>query len=508
MEEVFRDVIAVILSGVAGFTQASGKIIQKNIQKLGGQAECYKKGKEIRQDITHIIASSTIPYQTLNQELEPSQLEHIHLVTPEWAVDSYRHKKRLPEDMYSIKPQLDNPNSLLKRSRQDEIQDDETVAKKIIHTQEPIPASNSIGSTHILNSPESKSIKLEYSPSKGSFIKDVRRPSITHSQEEFWESKKSNFHFAQAPGEIINHNEHITSVLEQLMNNYELLRDRGRYLAYREAVIRLKAYPQKITDAYQLKGVYKFGTKMLRKIEEILETGTLYRVEAMNQQQYLTSIKHFKDIWGVGSAIADKLFRHGYRSISDIRENIPSFFNHNQNIGLQFYEEFLEKIPREEVKQISDRVEATANRLAGQRRLISIPCGSYRRGRAMCGDVDILMTFDDPDSCEGFLSALVEELMKEGLVTHKLHVSDNWENSSKKHVSQMFAGVCKLPESLHRRLDIKIYPRQYYAWALVHFTGSANFNRSMRLFAKKKGYRLSDEGIFPAIRVQGEVLYK
>jgi DNA polymerase/3'-5' exonuclease PolX len=69
----------------------------------------------------------------------------------------------------------------------------------------------------------------------------------------------------------------------------------------------------------------------------------------------------------------------------------------------------------------------------------------------------------------------------------------------------MFAGVCQLEPGLpHRRLDIKVYPRHAFAWALVHFTGSANFNRSMRLFAKKKGLRMSDEGIFPAIRDREE----
>ena len=67
--------------------------------------------------------------------------------------------------------------------------------------------------------------------------------------------------------------------------------------------------------------------------------------------------------------------------------------------------------------------------------------------------------------------------------------------------AQTFFGICKLAESeVHRRLDIKIYPRSQLAFAMLYFTGSAHFNRSMRLFASKKGYSLSDEGLYPVVR--------
>ena len=55
-------------------------------------------------------------------------------------------------------------------------------------------------------------------------------------------------------------------------------------------------------------------------------------------------------------------------------------------------------------------------------------------------------------------------------------------------------GICVFQDKLHHRIDIKYYPRDEFAFALLYFTGSDHFNRSMRLFARRKGIMLSDKG--------------
>jgi DNA polymerase lambda len=47
---------------------------------------------------------------------------------------------------------------------------------------------------------------------------------------------------------------------------------------------------------------------------------------------------------------------------------------------------------------------------------------------------------------------------------------------------------------------MKYYPREQFGFAVLYFTGSDHFNRSMRLYAGKKGFTLSDHGLFPVLR--------
>ena len=52
------------------------------------------------------------------------------------------------------------------------------------------------------------------------------------------------------------------------------------------------------------------------------------------------------------------------------------------------------------------------------------------------------------------------------------------------------------PRRLHRRVDIKVYRPEEYPFALLYFTGSGYFNRSMRWWAQTKfGLSLNDKGL-------------
>lgn len=47
--------------------------------------------------------------------------------------------------------------------------------------------------------------------------------------------------------------------------------------------------------------------------------------------------------------------------------------------------------------------------------LLCVACGSYRRGKATCGDMDVLLTHPDGRSHQGIFSRLLDSLRQQGI---------------------------------------------------------------------------------------------
>lgn len=67
-----------------------------------------------------------------------------------------------------------------------------------------------------------------------------------------------------------------------------------------------------------------------------------------------------------------------------------------------------------------------------------------------------------------------------------------------------FMGVCQLPqdeeeeeEHSHRRIDIRLIPKDQYYCGVLYFTGSDIFNKNMRTHALEKGFTLNEYTIRP-----------
>jgi DNA polymerase lambda len=163
--------------------------------------------------------------------------------------------------------------------------------------------------------------------------------------------------------------------------------------------------------------------------------------------------------------------------------------------------------------------------------------GSYRRGKESCGDVDVLITH--PDYTDRIpptgLAAILDDLRVAGHITYHLtrvygmkeelfetlpqdvanrlntvpkhrYYSGGTSTSTTmmmdhQHVAS-WMGVFQSPlfPLKQRRVDIKWYPHHERVYAALYFTGNGHFNRSMRLWAKRRfSYRLSDHGLFDTV---------
>jgi DNA polymerase lambda len=60
-------------------------------------------------------------------------------------------------------------------------------------------------------------------------------------------------------------------------------------------------------------------------------------------------------VWGIGPRNAVTLYGKGMRTIDDLIKN-QNLLTNMQKIGLKYYEDFLKRIPRDEVTKLLERV--------------------------------------------------------------------------------------------------------------------------------------------------------
>ncbi|XP_010152386.1 PREDICTED: DNA polymerase lambda [Eurypyga helias] len=286
-----------------------------------------------------------------------------------------------------------------------------------------------------------------------------------------------------------NHNQGITEKLEVLAKAYSVQGDKWRTLGYTKAINALKSYHKPVTSYQEACKIPGIGKRMAEKILEILESGHLRKLDHISES--VPVLELFSNIWGAGVKTAQMWYQQGFRTLDDIHSKAT--LTSQQAVGLKHYADFLERMPREEAAEIEETVRQAA--LALKPGLVCVACGSYRRGKPTCGDVDVLVTHPDGQSHRGVFSKLLDSLRRSGFLTDDL-VSQEDNGDQKKYL-----GVCRLPgpAQRHRRLDIIVVPYSEFACALLYFTGSAPFNRSMRALAKTKGMSLSEHALSSAV---------
>lgn len=265
-----------------------------------------------------------------------------------------------------------------------------------------------------------------------------------------------------------------------------------KYNAYRKAASVLAKHPTKIksgADARKLPGI---GDKIGKKIDEFIKTGKLEKLEKIRKDDSSLAIQQLTRVSGIGPAAARKLVDDGITTVEGLKK-VQDKLNHHQKIGLKYVEEFEKRIPREEMLMLQEII--TQMVADFDKEVIATVCGSFRRGSASSGDIDVLMThpsffsYNDDFDKKALLHGAVKKMTKEGFVTDTISLGDT-----------KFMGVCVLPktdEKLHRRIDIRLIPNDQYYCGILYFTGSDEFNRRMRQEALEKGFTINEYSIRP-----------
>lgn len=264
---------------------------------------------------------------------------------------------------------------------------------------------------------------------------------------------------------------------------------RFKVMAYANAIRALTNLNFKVTSVNQIRDIPDIGAKTRAKIREFLETGKIEEVEAIKpevQQEPVISeeekvLNKFKDIYGVGVAEANRLYKLGMRSLEDLQNNLH-LLNDNQKIGLRYYGVLLEKIPRRYITIFKYMLMFIFNLEFGLESYRMVIAGSYRRLKPESGDIDCLLTSNVFD-----LSRVVNVLKKWNVIVEVLGVE---------HEKGLFIAHCPTDEETYIRFDIEFIPEEQWIPALLYFTGSKFFNIRMRGIAKNQGYTLNQKGLF------------
>lgn len=286
-----------------------------------------------------------------------------------------------------------------------------------------------------------------------------------------------------------NPNSRTIEVLQQMLEYYTQTADQWRVMAYRKAINALRKQPSKIVTRAQARAIPGIGERLADKIEEIVLTNRLRRLENANHTPEDLIIKEFLGVYGAGLPQASKWVAQGYRSLKDLLERAP--LTKQQRIGVERHSDFAQRIPRKEVEAHGAIVRKAVQ--AVDRDMQVIIGGSYRRGALTCGDVDCLITKPGATLEQirtMMLGLVVPRLFNSGFLQASLAISSH-QDGSKWHGASALPGT-----TLWRRIDLLFVPDAEIGAALIYFTGNDIFNRSMRLLARKKGMCLNQKGLY------------
>ena len=331
-------------------------------------------------------------------------------------------------------------------------------------------------------------------------------------------------------------NEDFLDRLKKIRTARTLIDDEIGVRAYSTIIASIAAYPFKLSHPREIAQLPGCDEKTAALLVEWKNTGKIQAVEEYEHDKAMKVLRIFYDIWGVGAKTARQFYYNNHwTELDDIIEYGWNDLDRVQQIGVKYYDEFQEPIPRTEVEHIASVVRDHAVRLRDERITVTI-VGGYRRGKAASGDVDMIVSHPELEKTAGLIQEIVESLEDAEWITHTLTLS--LKNTNRGQHALPFcsakaagAGFDTLDKALvvwqdpawptrehdleedpraknpaiNRRVDIIVAPWRTVGCAVMGWSGGTTFQRDLRRYAKAvKGWKFDSSGI--RSRVNGEAI--
>lgn len=332
-----------------------------------------------------------------------------------------------------------------------------------------------------------------------------------------------------------NPNDPFIALLKKIKHGRLLTNDEIGVRAYSTSIAALAAYTYKISNPREIMALPGCDAKIANLFIEWTNHGKIQAVEELEADADLKILDLFYNIWGVGVTTAREFyFDKGWREMDDIIEYAWASLSRVQQIGVKFYDEFLDLIPRAEVESIGRTIHEHAVKVRDEN-IQSIIVGGYRRGKEASGDVDVILSHPDESQTLNLIEDIVASLEEADWITHTLTISLHNSKRDQKTLPFRADGgghgfdtldkalvVWQDPEwltksrdlaanpkaknpNIHRRVDIIISPWRTVGCAVVGWSGATTFQRDLRRYAKnERGWKFDSSGV--RNRGNGEVV--
>jgi len=245
--------------------------------------------------------------------------------------------------------------------------------------------------------------------------------------------------------------------------------------AYDKVIKNIENINENIISYEQIENIEGAGKSIKSKLKEIVNEIKEKEIKGNEDKEKGHLFQDLLKIYGVGPKKANDLINiYKISGINDLRtklENDSSILTNSQKIGLQWYEDLLERIPRSEMLK--------HQKIIKKGEIV----GSFRRKETSSGDIDVMLCMDITEFNE-----FIDSLIKQNYIKYVLARGD-----------KKVLGICSL-NAKHRRIDLIRNTEEEYPFMKLYFTGSAKFNVAFRQHCLTKGLSLNEHGFTPPVK--------
>lgn len=277
-------------------------------------------------------------------------------------------------------------------------------------------------------------------------------------------------------------NREIAKILYEIADLLEIKGIQFKPRAYRRAAQTIETLSEDIKAIYErgeLQEIPRIGSSIASTIQEIMETGSLEYLEEL-REELPQGLRELMEIEGLGPKTALRL--HKKIKISSIDElesaakqgkirGLKGFGEKTEEDilqGIEMYRSAQERFLLGYILPIAKEIEKKLKDLEAVTR-ISL-AGSIRRRKETVGDVDILVTSQEPSKVMNFFTQLseVKRVLAKGKTKSTVVLTNNLQ------------------------VDLRVVKEESFGSALQYFTGSKDHNIRLRELALGRNWKLSE----------------